>query len=988
MPATSPRQLRLRAPARTAALLALLLALAGAAAAAGAGTAAATPIATGDYPTCAVRVDGTVACWGDGDESPIAVNGVTGAVDVVVRGYDACVLVQSGQVGCWQVGSSSFPTVTPVGGLSDAVALTAGSEHACALRATGAVRCWGEDGFGQLGGGDGDGVAQVVSLAAGGLTTCAVRANGQASCWGHLPSVAPMPAFADARQVTLGAAHVCFLRKGGTIRCWGDNSEGQLGIGSDQPLPPPTPQDVAGIDDAIAIAAGRSHTCALRSGGTVTCWGAGDLGQLGDGAVTSRTAPGPAVSGLADAVSLGAGGASTCAVKAGGTAVCWGDDRFAQLGNGRSPISAGPVVVPGTAGALAVASRDHHACALLAVSVRCWGENGAGQLGDGTTQTRPSPVTVAGLGDATAIAAGSTHTCALTVGAGVRCWGGNSRGQLGDGTTQRSTRPVSVTGLSATQIATGYNRTCAVSSAARVVCWGDRWYTEIDGYRALTAPTVVSGTDGATAVASGSYSDCAIVAGGAVRCWGHNADGQLGNGTIGDGTHSTDPVAVTGISGATAIAAVSSKAFCARLGDGTIRCWGEGYASTPQPIAGGDLPSTAPCRLVGGGASCSGNGLWGVLGDGYQPSGHYPVQPVPAPVAGLTGVREQTAGLLPAPGDVTVGPGALAFDATVVGLESAPQVVTIANVSGRQVPLWLETSLPAGSPFTSSTTCGAVLAAAATCTVSFVFAPTTGGPQSASATISAADGAHAVRLTGPGVSGFVLTPSSVAFPATLVGAAAAPQTVTIVNASGRTRTLGLALDGVGGDFTADPSACPATLPAGGSCTIAVGFRPTAAGARSATVDVRLEGAVSALTLTGTGTVPDGDDSAPGGGGRTPGGGGGEDGGGRGAARPRAFAISGAKAARGGRIALTVTAPSAGTVRIVATARVRGKTITWHATRRPLAVGAGRRTLKLAPTKAAKQALRRVRSAKVTVRVTFTPRGGKAVVTSRTVTAKR
>jgi alpha-tubulin suppressor-like RCC1 family protein len=87
-------------------------------------------------------------------------------------------------------------------------------------------------------------------------------------------------------------------------------------------------------------------------------------------------------------------------------------------------------------------------CALLNDgTARCWGNNYYGQLGDGTRTDRHTPEAVSGLAGAVAIAAGDYHTCALLNDGTVRCWGPNSSGQLGDGTTTDRLTPVAVSGL-------------------------------------------------------------------------------------------------------------------------------------------------------------------------------------------------------------------------------------------------------------------------------------------------------------------------------------------------------------------------------------------------------------------------------------------------------------------------------------------------------------------------------------------------------------
>jgi alpha-tubulin suppressor-like RCC1 family protein len=83
----------------------------------------------------------------------------------------------------------------------------------------------------------------------------------------------------------------------------------------------------------------------------------------------------------------------------------------------------------------------------------------------------------------------------------------------------------------------------------------------------------VSGLSGATAIATGEYHSCALIGDGTARCWGYNSSGQLGDGTTTTRTDRSTPVAVSGLSGATAIA-TGGYHTCALIGDGTARCWG------------------------------------------------------------------------------------------------------------------------------------------------------------------------------------------------------------------------------------------------------------------------------------------------------------------------------------------------------------------------------------------------------------------------------
>ncbi len=148
-----------------------------------------------------------------------------------------------------------------------------------------------------------------------------------------------------------------------------------------------------------------------------------------------------AVEGLDDAVSVAVQGSSACAIRANGSAVCWGGSF---LGNGLAERSLTPVAVP--AGSDPVPPTDliqvdggsSHRCALrVDDQVDCWGSDFAADFG----LAPPGPVPPRSIGSATAglppielVAAAETHMCAVDFDGRVWCWGDNSFGQVGDGT--------------------------------------------------------------------------------------------------------------------------------------------------------------------------------------------------------------------------------------------------------------------------------------------------------------------------------------------------------------------------------------------------------------------------------------------------------------------------------------------------------------------------------------------------------------------------
>ncbi|MBK8048710.1 MAG: carboxypeptidase regulatory-like domain-containing protein [Anaerolineales bacterium] len=346
-----------------------------------------TEVAAGGKHTCA-RIGGDLRCWGDN---------------------------RYGQLG----DGTTVDRVTPValvGIDSHAGGLVAGDYHTCAIQTNSTVACWGDNRYGQLG----DGTATSRAFPA------------------------PVAGLVDVTALSSGDLHTCALTGAGAILCWGYNRYGQLGNGGT--LTQRTPIVVV-ASGAHALAAGGSHTCALFSDGAAFCWGLNDRGQLGDGTNIDHWTPVEAIGPFLDAVHVAAGWGHTCALSATGGAMCWGDNLSGQLGDGTRTDQWLPIAVSGlSSGAQQVAGGDYHTCTRTSVGgVHCWGYNGHGEIGDGTWDTRLTPVAVSALDQGvTDIATGDYHSCAVAVVGGLWCWGLNDNGQLGDGTMSNRRSPVAV----------------------------------------------------------------------------------------------------------------------------------------------------------------------------------------------------------------------------------------------------------------------------------------------------------------------------------------------------------------------------------------------------------------------------------------------------------------------------------------------------------------------------------------------------------------
>ncbi|MEI6694369.1 MAG: fibronectin type III domain-containing protein, partial [Actinomycetes bacterium] len=350
---------------------------------------------------------------------------------VTSGGDHTCALATTGSINCWggnyegQLGDgTNINSSSPVAvlGLNYGVsAIAAGQYHACALTNTGGVECWGNNVYGQLGNG-----TQTPA-------TAPVSVSGLAS---------------GVRAIAAGATQTCALMITGGVKCWGQGNG--TGTAYSTSL---IPVDVTGLTSGVSgIAAGFNNTCALLTTGGIKCWGSNNLGQLGDGTNIDSSTP-VAVIGLglpASAVTVGGGQA--CGLLNNGGVKCWGANNVGQLGDGTGVKSYTPVYVNGlTTGVSAISAGNSHTCALISAGgIKCWGANYHGALGNGTMMKSYIPVDVVGIdgvglsSSVSAIAAGQDHTCALFMGGGIECWGYNGFGQLGNGSSSDGLAPANL----------------------------------------------------------------------------------------------------------------------------------------------------------------------------------------------------------------------------------------------------------------------------------------------------------------------------------------------------------------------------------------------------------------------------------------------------------------------------------------------------------------------------------------------------------------
>ncbi len=318
----------------------------------------------------------------------------------------------------------------------------------------------------------------------GWYVACALSDAGETSCWEPGPIQVPTlnadyPSFEQILSERYSnGGHMCGLTASGLAYCWGDNHDGRVGDGTLLERTEPTP--VAGElqFSSLAIAhtgiANQGQTCGILSDGTAYCWGANDVGQLGDGTTQNRSTPTPVAGGTAF-IQIAAGLKHTCGLAVDGVVYCWGDNEYGQLGDGSFAGHLTPEPVGGDIKFSAIGAGLQHTCGLTVDGLAyCWGRNRDGRLGDGSTSDRPSPTAVTGGHTFAALTLGGNFTCGLSRSGAVHCWGYNASGQLGDGTTTNRAEPTPVAGgLTFKRIVAGTLNSCGLAADDGVLyCWG------------------------------------------------------------------------------------------------------------------------------------------------------------------------------------------------------------------------------------------------------------------------------------------------------------------------------------------------------------------------------------------------------------------------------------------------------------------------------------------------------------------------------------
>jgi alpha-tubulin suppressor-like RCC1 family protein len=355
------------------------------------------------------------------------------------------------------------------------------------------VLAWGENNCGQLGDNSTTNRSSPV-MAAGGYTrnwcevstsyqhTAAVKTDGTLWTWGNNTNGRLGDVNAVSRSspgtttsggtdwctVSAGRYHTAAVKTGGTLWTWGFNACGQLGDSTVTNRC--SPGTVAGGGSWCRVSAGTAHTVAVKSGGTLWAWGCNTTGALGDISTTNRSSPVEVAGGFSIWCQVSAGNGSTAAVQTNCCLWTWGSNSVCQLGDGTatSRSSPGAVVGAGTTWCQASAGAAHMAAVKCDGTIWTWGNNASGQLGDSSVTNRSSPVQVAGSNTLWCqVSAGGSHTAGVKTDGTLWTWGYNGSGRLGNNTTTNRSSPGAVVGTLSPwcAVSAGTNNTVGIVGA-------------------------------------------------------------------------------------------------------------------------------------------------------------------------------------------------------------------------------------------------------------------------------------------------------------------------------------------------------------------------------------------------------------------------------------------------------------------------------------------------------------------------------------------
>lgn len=622
--------------------------------------------------SCVVAASGRAFCWGSnsgtlGDglltysTSPVEVKRVGSLegrkiVDISPGESHICVLDDLNAISCWgknsakgQIGDgtsldSKVPVAVDTSGVlfgKKMVSLSAhGAEHTCALDDMGKAYCWGNNLHGQLGNGDttNSGIPVAVDMSGlaagryfikievGSMNSCAIDNHNTAYCWGNnergalginktqaiLPySAVPFAVHAtagvlkDKKIVTLEVGYllVCALTEDRIPVCWGNDGSGQVGNGGTKKAEvAPSKVVVTGAvsgETVEDIRVGFYHACLTTESNRHFCWGSNHFGYLGNGSTLESLEPVETIPISEDdrLASIALENYKSCALSEKGFLYCWGSSSSSDGKSLKQPVMYSWSTLQFPDAELKhirdYSLSNNHMC-FVSASYRlfCNGDNASGQLGISGARPHaypPTPVDTSGvlnnvnIGESFAI---SGATFALSVDGRLFGWGRSDLLLASNDSVTQSNVPVEIEfgPHRVKKFMLGRLHACALLDNNKLVCWGDNANGQVgDGTigGSVNGPSEVKGLPAGKKVtaifASQSHHSCALIEGGDAYCWGYNNYGKLGHADAEDtAVPKAKAVALMAELKADKIKtmALGNSSSCALTEQGKVHCWG------------------------------------------------------------------------------------------------------------------------------------------------------------------------------------------------------------------------------------------------------------------------------------------------------------------------------------------------------------------------------------------------------------------------------
>lgn len=186
---------------------------------------------------------------------------------------------------------------------------------------------------------------------------------------------------------------------------------------------------------------------------------------------------------------------------------------------------------------------------------------------------------------------------------------------------------------------------------------------------------------------------------------------------------------------------------------------------------------------------------------------------------------------------LTFSATSLTFPVLQIGLTSAPQTLTITNLSSHSATF---TSIATSGDFIQTNSCPTTLSAGQNCTVTVTFQPTAAGTRKGSLKFKdncPGSPAQTLALTGTGATNaMTLLPGSLSFPGQTPGTSSTMSITLHNDGTAAVNISSIATSPANETFT-QTNSCPATLSPNASCAIQVTFTPPDTGTYKATLSV-------------------------------------------------------------------------------------------------------------------------------------------------------